>query len=73
MSWWVIFTKSFRPKRNRAAPGDLLFACKTLEIPVVLIVPAAAREKAKNQLREAGPKIHFVAPDEVEGEIRKYL
>lgn len=67
------FHKVIPAETERAAPGDLLFACKTLEIPVVLIVPAAAREKAKNQLREAGPKIHFVAPDEVEGEIRKYL
>ncbi len=54
-------------------PADLLFACKTMDIPVILIVPTPARDKAKKLLAEAGPKIHVVAPEEVEAEIRKYL
>jgi hypothetical protein len=34
-------------EQQRVGASDLLFACKTLEIPVVLIVPAASRDKAR--------------------------
>jgi hypothetical protein len=60
-------------EQERMGPADLLFACKTMDIPVVLIVPTIARDKAKKLLAEAGPKIHVVAPEEVEAEIRKYI
>ena len=59
--------------QERASPADLLFACKTLGIPVLLIAPATAHDKAKKVLGEAGPHVHIVAPDELEAQISKYL
>jgi hypothetical protein len=67
------FHKVVPAEQERMGPADLLFACKTLDIPVVLIAPAASRDKAKKLLGEAGPKVHVVAPDEVEAEVRKHL
>ena len=51
----------------------MLSACKVYDIPVLLIVPANLREKAKLILGETGPNIHLVAPEELEAQIRKYL
>jgi hypothetical protein len=67
------FHKVVPAEQERMGPADLLFACKTLDIPVVLIAPAASRDKAKKLLGEAGPKVHVVAPDEVEAEVRKHI
>lgn len=60
-------------ERERMTPDDLLFACKTLDIPVVLIVPATSRDKARKLLGDVGPNLHVVAPEEVEAEIRRHL
>ncbi len=60
-------------EREGAGPADLLFACKTWEIPVVLIAPAESRDKAKKLLGNVGTHIHVVAPEEVEAEIRKHF
>jgi hypothetical protein len=60
-------------QQERASPADLLFACKILSIPVLLIAPATLRDKAKKILGEAGPNIHIVAPEELEAQISKYL
>lgn len=67
------FHKVVPAEQERMAPADLLFACKTMDIPVVLIVPTPARDKAKKLLGDAGPKVYVVAPEEVETEIRKHL
>ena len=60
-------------EQDRMAPSDLLFACKTMDIPVVLIAPAASREKATKLLGDSGPHVRVVTPEEVEGEVRKHL
>ena len=50
-----------------------LSACRAHNIPVLLIVPAALHDKAENILRDIKTKVHFVAPEELETQIRKYL
>jgi hypothetical protein len=60
-------------EQERMGPADLLFACKTWDIPIVLIAPAASRDKAKKLLADVGPGLHVVTPEEVEAEIRKHL
>ncbi len=60
-------------EQERMNPADLLFACKTWEIPVVLIAPPASRDKAMKLLGDVGPNTHVVAPEQVEAEVRKYL
>ncbi len=60
-------------EQERMSPSDLLFACKTHDIAVVLIAPAASRDKAKRLVGDVGTNIHVVAPEEVEAEIRKHL
>jgi hypothetical protein len=60
-------------EEERAKPADVLFACKTWDIPVVLIAPPASHEKALKALGEIGPNIHVVAPEQVEVEVRKHL
>jgi hypothetical protein len=52
---------------------DMLSACKVYEIPVLLIVPGSLREKAEKLLSGTETKIHIVAPEQVETEIRKHL
>jgi len=64
------------PLRTASLPkmvDDLLSACKIHEIPTLLIVPAALREKAERTLSGTEVKIHIVAPEQVEAEMRKYL
>lgn len=60
-------------EQERMGPADLLFACKTWDIPVILIAPAASRDKAKKLLADIGRNVQVVAPEEVEAEIRKHL
>lgn len=67
------FHKVVPAEDARMKPADILFACKTWEIPVVLITPTASHDKAVKVLGEVGPTIHIVAPDQVEAEVRKYL
>ncbi|MGD0422786.1 MAG: hypothetical protein ABSA92_04945 [Candidatus Bathyarchaeia archaeon] len=52
---------------------NMLTACKTYDIPVLLIAPANLHEKAKKILGDAGPNTHIVAPEELEAQIKKYL
>ena len=52
---------------------NMLAACKIHNIPILLIAPAALREKAKKLLGKTGPNVHVVAPEELEVQIRKYL
>jgi len=52
---------------------NMLSACKVYEIPVLLIVPANLRDKAKKIIGDVGPNVHLVAPEELEAQIRKYL
>ena len=52
---------------------NLLGACKVHSIPVLLIVPATLRDKAKKMLGEIGTTVHIVAPEELEAQVRKYL
>ena len=60
-------------EQERTKAADLLFTCKNFDIPVVLIMPASHRDKAKKMLGDVGSNVHFAAPDELEAEIRKYL
>jgi len=53
--------------------ADILFACKNFDIPVILVVPAPQREKAKRILGDAGPNVYVAAPEELEPQIRKHL
>jgi hypothetical protein len=52
---------------------NMLVACKTHSIPVLLIVPRKAREKARKLLGNVGPNVHLVSPQELEPQVRKYL
>jgi len=64
------------PLRTAALPimvDNILSACKVHDIPVLLIVPAALREKAEKILSGTEVKIQIVSPEQVETEIRKYL
>jgi len=53
--------------------NNMLVACKTHNIPVLLIVPSKMREKAKKLLGDVGANVHIVSPEETEAQIRKYL
>ena len=64
------------PLRTSTLPlllNDMLSACKVYDIPVLLIVKANLRDKAKHIIGDAGPNVHIVASEELEGQIRKYL
>jgi hypothetical protein len=64
------------PLRTSALPimvDNLLSACNVHDIPVLLMVPAALREKAEQILSGTEVKIRIVSPEQVETEIRKYL
>jgi hypothetical protein len=52
---------------------NMLSACKAHNIPVLLIVPAALHDKAREILRDIKTDVHLVAPQELETQIRKYL
>ena len=64
------------PKRTATVTlmvDRMLSACRLHNIPVLLIVQASLRDKAKEMLANVKADIHFVAPEELEAEIRKYL
>jgi len=52
---------------------NMLVACKTHGIPVLLIVPRKVHEKARKLLGNVGSNVHIVSPEEVEAQIRKYI
>jgi hypothetical protein len=60
-------------EQERMKPADILFACKNFDIPVVLVVPATLREKAKKLLGDVGSNVYLTAPEDLEAQIRKYL
>ena len=64
------------PLRTASLPimvDNMLSSCKVQDIPVLLIVPTALREKAEKILSGTEVKIHIVSPEQLEAEIRKYL
>jgi len=52
---------------------NMLVACKTHGIPVLLIAPRKVHEKARKLLGNVGANVHIVGPEEVEAQVRKYL
>lgn len=52
---------------------NMLVACKTHNIPVLLIASKNVHEKARKLLGNVGPMVHLVSPEELEKEIRKYI
>jgi hypothetical protein len=52
---------------------DMFSACKIHDIPVLLIVPSNLRNKAKKIVGNTEANIQFVAPEELEAQIRRYL
>ena len=69
----VIPAESLRTASLSLMLDSMLSACKAHGIPVLLIVPASVHDKAKKILGEIGANIHMVAPEELEGQVRKYL
>lgn len=53
--------------------NNMLVACKTHNIPVLLIAPSRLREKAQTLLGDVGSNVHVVSPEELEAQIRKYV
>lgn len=53
--------------------NNMLVACKTHNIPVLLIAPSQLRQKARKLLGDVGSNVHIVSPEELEIQIRKYL
>jgi hypothetical protein len=53
--------------------NNMLVACKTHNIPVLLIAPSRLREKAQKLLGDVGSNVHVVSPEELEAQIRKYV
>ena len=65
-------------QQERAAMFELLLdnmlvACKTHSIPVLLIAPSQVHDKARKLLGNAGSHVHLVDPQDLEAQIRKYL
>ena len=52
---------------------NMLVACKTHNIPVLLIAPLKVHDKAKKLLGNLGPNVHLVTPEDVEAQLRKHL
>jgi hypothetical protein len=53
--------------------NNMLVACKTHKIPVLLIAPSNLRQKARKLLGDVGSNVHIVSPEELETQIRRYL
>jgi hypothetical protein len=69
----VIPTEHVRTSMFELMLDNMLAACKTYDIPVLLIAPANQRDKAKKILGATRPNLQVVAPNEVEDQIRKHL
>ncbi|MBC7262611.1 MAG: hypothetical protein H5T63_11450 [Chloroflexi bacterium] len=54
-------------------PKDLLFSCMTHAIPVLLIVPKADQEAARNTLGEARDYVELVEPAELYQAVMKKI
>lgn len=52
---------------------NMLVACKTHNIPVLLIVPSNVHAKARKLLGNVGANVRLVSPEELETQVRKYL
>jgi hypothetical protein len=52
---------------------NMLVACKTHNIPILLIAPKRVHLKARKLLGNAGPNVHIVSPEELEDKIREYV
>ena len=52
---------------------NILVACKTHSIPVLLIAPRKVHGKARKLLGNVGSNVHIVTPEELEAQIRKYI
>jgi hypothetical protein len=52
---------------------NMLVACKTHNIPVLLIVPSGVHEKARKLLGNVGSQVHLIDPGDLEEQIRKYV
>jgi hypothetical protein len=52
---------------------NMLVACKTHGIPVLLIAPSKVHEKARKLLGNIGSGVHIISPEELEAQVRKYI
>ena len=52
---------------------NMLVACKTHNIPVLLIAPTRVHEKARQLLGNVGSNVHLISPEELEARVRKYI
>jgi len=52
---------------------NMLVACKTHNIPVLLIAPSRVHEKARKLLGNIGSNVHIVSPEDLEAQVRNYL
>ena len=68
----LIPTEEARTSMFHLMLGNMLAACKAYRIPILLIVPVTLHDKAKKLLGDTSD-VHFVTPDELEAQIRKYL
>jgi hypothetical protein len=69
----VIPAEQLRTSSLPLMVDNLLSACKAYEIPILLVVPAALRDKAKKILSDVKANVQIVAPEELETQIRKHL
>ena len=52
---------------------NMLVACKTHNIPVLLIAPKRVHLKARRLIGNVGSNVRIVSPEEVESQVRKYI
>ena len=52
---------------------NMLVACKTHNIPVLLIAPSKAHDKARKLLGDIGSHVRIVSPEELEAQVRKCI
>jgi len=52
---------------------NMLVACKTHSIPILLIAPKQVHPKARKLLGNAGPNVQIISPEELEDKIRQYV
>jgi len=52
---------------------NMLVACKTHNMPVLLIAPRKVHAKARKLLGSVGANVHIIAPEKLEAQVREYL
>jgi hypothetical protein len=52
---------------------NMLLACKTHNIPVLLVAPTKVHEKARKLLGNVSPNVRIVGPEDLEEQVRKYV